>query len=316
MKHKVLVYYHKTKYLQKYKELLDNSGKDLELFICENKKQIEEAIKQAEIIFAGHAFPGELITKAKNLKWIQSMSGGVENYTMSNSLPAGVILTKIKGIFGQAMSEYVLSYILFTTQKMQRVLEYKQKKQWEPFIVDSIRHKTAGIMGLGSVGSYIAYKLHMVGVKVISFDEQEKKLPYVEQEYFYTDREEFLARSDFVILSLPLTSATKGIIGPKELDIMKDTAYLINVSRGHLVQEDALIDALNNNKIAGAILDVFYEEPLPQEHPFWKLDNVIITPHISGPSLPEDIVKLFLNNLERYENGRKLEGLVDFNKGY
>jgi phosphoglycerate dehydrogenase-like enzyme len=127
---------------------------------------------------------------------------------------------------------------------------------------------------------------------------------------------EFLGDADFVVMSLPLTPQTKGIFGKNEFAMMKKSAYFINVSRGPLVQEKALVDALKNEKIAGAILDVFSEEPLPKTHELWELDNVIITPHISGPSIPEDIVKVFLDNLKRFEQNKELVGVVDRHKGY
>ena len=221
-----------------------------------------------------------------------------------------------KGCFGPLMSEYVVGYILAITQNMKKTFNNKEKKRWEPFLVDSIRHKTVGVMGLGSVGAYIAYQVHLMGAVVIAFEEQEKRLPYVSHEYSFTEIEEFLGRADFVVVALPLTDANEGMLGERELGMMKESAYLINVSRGPLVQEEALLKALKQGSIAGAVLDVFLEEPLPRDHPLWDLDNVIVTPHISGPSIPEDIAKIFIENLKRFEEGKKLEGVVDHEKEY
>jgi phosphoglycerate dehydrogenase-like enzyme len=155
-----------------------------------------------------------------------------------------------------------------------------------------------------------------MGALVIGLDEQEKRLPYVNKEYSPTEIEEFLGRSDFVVVTLPLTDTNEGILGERELAMMKESAYLMNVSRGPLVQEEALLKALKQGSIAGAVLDVFHEEPLPRDHPLWDLDNVIITPHISGPSIPEDIAKIFIENLKRFEEAKKLEGVVDHEKEY
>lgn len=313
---KVLIYYHNPDYVDRYEKLLREAGKDLQLFVCKNKEQIEQVIDEADIIFSGHTFPVELLGRARNLKWIQSMSAGVENYARPKLIPPHVVLTKIRGVFGPLMSEYVLGYMLAITQNMKKAFDDKGKKRWEPFLVDSIRHKMVGVMGLGSVGAYIAYQVHLTGVVVIALDEQEKRLPYVSHEYLVAEIEEFLSRADFVVLALPLTDATEGILGEKEFSMMKKDAYLINVSRGPLVQEEALLKALKQGSIAGAVLDVFNEEPLPQEHPLWDLDNVIITPHISGPTIPEDIAKIFIENLRRFEEGKKLEGVVDYEKEY
>ena len=302
--------------MDRYERLVREARPDLPLLVCKNREQIETFIAEADIIFSAHTFPGELVVKARKLKWIQSMSAGVENFARSNLLPPNVVLTKIRGVFGPIMAEYVVGYILAITQNMKKPFANKERRRWEPFLVDSIRGKTVGVMGLGSVGAYIAYQVHLMGALVIGLDEQEKRLPYVSKEYSPTEIEEFLGRPDFVVVTLPLTDTNEGLLGERELAMMRESAYLMNVSRGPLVQEKALLKALKQGSIAGAVLDVFHEEPLPRDHPLWDLDNVIITPHISGPSIPEDIAKIFIENLKRFEEGKKLEGVVDHEKEY
>lgn len=314
--YKVLIYYHIPEYVDQFQRLLREGREDIQLLVCKNKEQINQVIDKGDIIFSGYTFPVDLISKAGNLKWIQSMSAGVENYARSKLIPPNVIITKIKGIFGPIMSEYVVGYILAITQNMKKVFHNQKKRHWQPFVVDSIRHKTVGVMGLGSVGAYIAYQVYLMGAVVIALEEQEKRLPYVSQEYPVTEIEEFLGRSDFVVVTVPLTDATESTVGEKEFKMMKKSAYLINVSRGPLVQERALLKALKQGSIAGAVLDVFNEEPLPKDHELWNLDNVVITPHISGPDIPEEIAKLFLENLKRFEEGKKLVGAVDREKAY
>jgi len=314
--YQVLVYYHIPKFLKRYGQLLREKRNDLSLFICDNKEKIEQHIEDVDIIFSGHTFPVELLPKAKNLKWIQSISAGVENFILSGSIPEQVILTKITGVHGPIMSEYVLGYILAVTLNMKNAFESQKKKDWPYYVPDTVRAKTVGVIGLGSVGACIAYKLHLVGAEVIGLEEQEKRLPYIGREYMVSEIKEFLERSDFVVMSLPLTPKTKGIFGEKEFTMMKKSAYFINISRGPLVREEALVNALKSGQIAGAILDVFSEEPLPKNHALWELDNVIITPHISGPSIPEDIAKVFLENLKRFEENKELFGVVDRDKGY
>lgn len=312
----VLVHYHKPEFLKKYHELLRQSRPDLHLMVCSDRQSMERAVESADIVFAGGTFPLHLLDRAKRLKWIQSMGAGVENFVLAGKIPDGVVLTKVRGIFGGVISEYVIAYILALTQNMRTVFQNQKKKSWSPFLVDSIRRKTVGIMGLGSVGATIAYRLHLVGANVIGYDEQERMLPFVERGYTPAERESFLEAPDFLVLSLPLTRETEGILGAREFSLMKDTAYLINVARGALAQEQAMLDALRNRTIAGAVLDVFPEEPLPPQHPLWELDNVIITPHISGPSIPEEITEIFLRNLDRFEHDKQLEGVVDLSRGY
>jgi glyoxylate/hydroxypyruvate reductase A len=315
-KYKVLVYYHKPEYIDKYKELIEESRKDIALLMCKNDEEIDKYIGEADIIFSGSTFPVNFLRKAKKLKWIQSMSAGVENFTSSGLIESNIILTKIKGVFGPIMSEYVIGHIFAITQNIKNIYGYQSKKIWKPFVVDSIRDKTVGIMGLGSVGADIAYRLHLLGVNVIAIDEQEKRLPYIGQEYLIDDLYDFLVKPDFLIITLPLTNKTRNLIGENEFNIMKKNIYIFNISRSGIVQTEALIKALKSKKISGAVLDVFDKEPLPKDHELWTLDNVTITPHISGPSLPEDIVKVFLDNLVRFEKNKKLKGIVDLKKEY
>lgn len=315
-KYKVLVYYHKSKYIDKYKELIEKSRKDIALLMCKNDEEIDKYIGEADIIFSGSTFPVNFLRKAKKLKWIQSMSAGVENFTSSGLIESNIILTKVKGVFGPIMSEYVIGHIFAITQNIKNIYENKRNKIWKQFVVSSIRNATIGIMGLGSVGAYIAYRLHLLGANVITIDEQEKRLPYIGQEYLIDDLYDFLVKPDFLIITLPLTSKTRNLIGENEFNIMKKSIYIFNISRSGIVQTEALIKALKSKKISGAVLDVFDKEPLPKDHELWTLDNVTITPHISGPSLPEDIVKVFLDNLVRFEKNKKLKGIVDLKKEY
>lgn len=313
---RVLLYSHNPQYVDRYLKLIKKAKKNLQVFACRNTTDISRNIGKADIIFSGHTFPVELIARAKRLRWIQSMSAGVENFVRSEFVPRRVQLTRVEGVFGPIMSEYIIGYILAVTQNMKAVFENQKRKEWRPFLVDSLRNKTVGVMGLGSIGAHIAYKLHLMGAEVIGLDEQSKKLPYMSREYSRLEMEEFLGRADFVVVTMPLTEATRGLIGDKQFEAMKRTAYLINICRGPVVRERALLRALKKGRIAGAILDVFEEEPLPRQHEFWQMDNVLLTPHISGPSLPEDIAPIFIENLKRFEEGKPLRGIVDRERGF
>jgi len=313
---RVLLFSHNPDYVDRYRRLIRKARKDLEVFVCKNREEIARHISRADIIFSGQTFPLEFIAKAKRLRWIQSMSAGVENFVRAQSLPSGVILTRVEGVFGPIMAEYVIGYLLATVQNMKAVFENQKRRLWQPFLVGSLRSKTVGMMGLGSIGAYVAYKIHLLGAEVIGFDEQAKKLPYVKREYSGPELEEFLKLADFVVVTMPLTSATRGLLGEKEFAMMKNTAVLINISRGPIVHEKALLRALKQRKIAGAVLDVFKKEPLPADHEYWELDNLVITPHIAGPSIPEDIAPIFLENLKRLEEGKPLRGVVDRKRGF
>jgi glyoxylate/hydroxypyruvate reductase A len=313
---RVLLYSHNPQYVDRYLKLIRKARKTLQIFACRDITDIRRNIMNADIIFSGHTFPVELITRAKRLRWIQSMSAGVENFVRSEHVPRRVQLTRVEGVFGPIMSEYVIGYLLAVTQNMKSVFENQKKKEWRPFLVDSLRSKTVGVMGLGSIGAHIAYKLHLMGAEVIGLDEQSKKLPFVSREFSRQEMDEFLGRADFVVVTMPLTKATRGLIGDRQFEAMKRTAYLVNICRGPVVRERALLKALKKGTIAGAILDVFDKEPLPSQHGFWNIENVFLTPHISGPSLPEDIAPIFIENLKRFEEGKPLRGLVDRQRGF
>ncbi len=313
---KVLLFSHNPDYVTRYQSIIKMSRKDLKLFVCRTKEEIARHIEKVDIIFSGHTFPVEFIANAKRLRWIQSMSAGVENFLQAQFISSDIILTRVEGVFGPIMSEYVIGYLLALTQNMKTVFENQNRHVWKPFIVDSLQKKTVGVMGLGSIGSYVAYKLYILGVEVIGFDEQTKNLPYIKKEFLSSELEEFLKLADFVVITMPLTSATRGLLGRREFDAMKKTAFLINISRGPIVQERALLEALKQRKIAGAVLDVFETEPLPASHEYWQLNNLIITPHIAGPSIPEDIAPIFLENLKRFEEGKPLRGVVDRKRGF
>jgi phosphoglycerate dehydrogenase-like enzyme len=312
----VLVHYHKPAFLKRFEEILREARPDLELLVCEDRDSIEKAVPEVDIIYAGSTFPLDVLDRAKKLKWIQSMGAGIENFLRAGLIPPDVVLTRVRNVFGNIMSEYATAYIYAMTQKMPTVFENKRKKSWSLYLVDSIRQKTVGVMGLGSIGSTVAYRLQLTGAETIGFDGQERNVPFLSRVYGPSELDAFLKRVDFLVLCLPHTKETEGILGARELGLMKDTAYLINIARGPLVVEEALLDALKSGVIAGAILDVFNEEPLPESHPFWDLDNVIVTPHISGPSIPEEITEIFLHNLELFEKGAELEGVVDATRGY
>lgn len=312
----ILVYYHIPEYVDRYRGLIVEKRPDLEILPCKNREEIEKVIDRIDILFSGSSFPVEILVKARRLRWIQSMSAGVENFMRGRDALKDVVLTKPRGIFGPIMAEYVSGYILSLTQKMRRVHAQQKERAWRPFVVESIREKTVGVMGLGSVGSVIADQISRLGAAVVGFDEQTPHLPFVKREYGPGELDEFLKVCDFVVLTLPLTEKTAGLLCARRFTVMKKTAVVINVSRGGLIRTLDLIDALETGRIACAVLDVFEEEPLPSDHALWAREDVVLTPHVSGPSLPEDLTAVFLDNLTRWESGSRLRGIVDWDKGY
>jgi glyoxylate/hydroxypyruvate reductase A len=214
------------------------------------------------------------------------------------------------------MAEYVLAYVLHFCQNIPRVLKAQREKKWDPFRMEFIHQKTLGVMGLGHIGKVVAQKARDAGMRVVSWDIARADVPYVERQFGSREMPDFLKEADFVVLTLPATPATKNLVGRDFFKAMKKPAYLINICRGAIVDEDALVEALTSGQIAGAVIDAMKEEPLPKESPLWDCPNLIVTAHISGPSLPEDMVEIFKENFRRFLRKEPLLGLIDFSRGF
>jgi phosphoglycerate dehydrogenase-like enzyme len=232
-----------------------------------------------------------------------------------------VQVTSVSGIHAIPIGEFVITLMLMLAKQAPLCFELKKSRQWKEFPPAVLHSKTVGIVGLGSIGGEIARLSKAFSMKVIAIRRSTKKLASARNVDVLLPLEglnQLLTQSDFIILSLPLTNETHGLIGEKQLKIMKSSAYLINVSRGAIIDEQALIEALENNQIAGAGLDVFATEPLPAESKLWRLKNVIITSHISGV-MTDYLTKttiVFCENLRRYLAGQKLLNIVDKKAGY
>jgi glyoxylate/hydroxypyruvate reductase A len=271
-------------------------------------------IGQAEILY-GWNVPPALLARAERLRWIQAMGAGVEKFLVPE-LPESVIVTRAPGIFGPWMGEYTLAWCAWITQRIEEFRRLQRERRWEPLIPERLGGKTLTIVGLGDIGREIARRARAFGMRVVGVSRSAKKVAGVDAVYRPSGIRRALARCDFAVVVLPLTAETRGLIGEPELRAMKPAAWLFNIGRGPVVQEAALLRALDDKWIAGAVLDVFDTEPLPPDHPFWQRENVVVTPHISGPTLPEEIAPIFNDNLRRYLAGRTLRYVVDRSRGY
>jgi glyoxylate/hydroxypyruvate reductase A len=243
------------------------------------------------------------------------MGAGVDRF-LDAPFPPKVVLTRVEAAFGPWMAEYTLGWLLWSAQHMEAFRAAQRARQWEPVMPTLLQGKTLGVVGLGSIGRAIGRLGRAFAMRVLGMNRSGRKIPEVERVYRRAGLRELLRASDYVVLAVPLTPETRGLIGEAELRAMRPGALLVNVGRGNLVQEDALVRALQERWIAGAVLDVFAEEPLPPAHPFWGMPNVVVTPHISGPNDPPDIAAVFNDNLRRFLAGRALRGRVDIRRGY
>ena len=272
-------------------------------------------VGDAEILYAWK-FPPQLYAKAQRLRWLQAMGAGVD-WALVPDLPSGVILTRAPGVFGPWMAEYVIGWCSWVTQRVETYREAQRQRRWlDQVLPDRLLGKTLAIVGLGDIGRDVARAARVFGMRVLGVSRRGRPVREVERVYPVGQMARALRQADFVVILLPLTPETRGIIGADAFAAMKPTAWLVNVARGAVVNEAALLEALEQRRIAGAILDVFATEPLPPYHPLWRMDNVAITPHISGPSTPEEIAPVFNDNLTRYLAGRPLRHVVDRTLGY
>jgi phosphoglycerate dehydrogenase-like enzyme len=290
------------------------------------KSELDALLSEAEIYF-GPFPPKDLVPRSPKLKWIQSPLAGVDFYLTPDTVESPVVLTTSVGIHGTQVGEMALAHMLMLAKKAPVLFTSKGEKRWQSFVPGLLYSRTVGILGFGTIGQEIGRFAKTLKMNVLALDQPSGRflkskstgLPrYADALFLPGQLKEVLARSDYVVITLPLTPATTKLIGEEELRSMKPSAYLVNVSRGGIVDEEALIRALSENRIAGAGLDVFAKEPLPVESKLWDLPNVIITPHFGGQREDYFILAgdLFCKNLVRYLKGRPLMNTVDKKRGY
>jgi phosphoglycerate dehydrogenase-like enzyme len=277
-------------------------------------------LAEAEVIY-GFTLPKNMIARAPRLKWVQTMSAGIDGFLDDEFRKSSVIMTTVSGVDATPLGEFVLELMLMVVKQAPLCFDLKQKRQWKRFTPTVLRSKTIGIVGLGNVGREVARLAKAFGMRVVATRRSAKRATrsrYVDMLLPRDQLPQLLSESDFVVLALPLTSETNGLIGERELRTMKSTAYLINVARGSIVDEEALIRALDEHWIAGAGLDVFATEPLPPSSKLWELPNVIFSPHVAGgiEDYSMQATEIFSENLRRYLNGKKLLNVVNKKKGY
>lgn len=285
------------------------------LSICATPDEAAGVIGETEVVYAWK-FPSALYPTATRLRWIHAMGAGVD-WVLVPGLPDHVTVTRVPGVFGPWMREYVLARCLAVTQRLDAYRAFQRAGSWrEDVIPERLAHKTMVVVGLGDIGRTIAAGARALGMRVLGVSRSGRRVREADRVYRLAGLRQALGQGDFVVLVLPLTEETRGLVGAAALAAMRPTAWLFNIGRGAVVAEAALVEALRARRIAGAVLDVFAQEPLPTHHPLWSLDNVVLTPHISGPSTPAEMAPVFNDNLARWLSGRPLRHVVDRRRGY
>ncbi|MCX6012472.1 MAG: D-2-hydroxyacid dehydrogenase [Chloroflexi bacterium] len=283
-------------------------------------KKLAVILPGAEVIF-GLRYPENIIKRAPNLKWIQVMLAGVDGYLDPELKASEVTLTRTAGIQAIAMSEVIICRMLMFAKRSPSYFQLKQEKKWERLESSILRNRTLGIVGYGNVGKELARLAKAFRMKVIATRKSARKdsrARYVDVMMPQDQLPRLLSESDYVALALPLTPQTNHLIGESQLKLMKKTSYLINISRGQIINEAALVKAIKEKWINGAALDVYEVEPLPETSELWNLPNIIFSPHVAASmeEYPELATELFCENLIRYINGKKLLKKKKKKQGY
>lgn len=279
---------------------------------------------ECDIVLGEPKLIRDQLPRLTHLKWVQSIYAGVEPLVDPRQR-RDYTLTNARGVFGEAMSEYVFGYILFLEKKVLERMHSQQAGQWQRSESGVLRGKTIGLLGVGSIGAHLAGTARHFRMKVRGFTRQSETSPQVDKYYHPSplpsptgrgNLVEFADGLDYLVSVLPRTKDTNQVVDARILAALPPRAIFINVGRGNAVDENALVKALTEGRLAAAVLDVFEKEPLPEDHPFWTTPNLYMTFHTSAISYPEDLTELFAENYQLYIAGGPLKYMVDFEKGY
>lgn len=281
------------------------------------EKPSAEQLARTEALMA-YAVPPGVLPAMPKLRWAQAMTAGVEGWIALPDVPANLTLTCARGTHQESMPENIMGALLYVAKPYAAAVENQKHGKWVPSVAQPLTGKTLGILGLGAIAQLIAPIASLFGMRVIGTRRRPEPMARVAEVLPPERTPEVLAQSDFLLLLLPATRETDNFINAERLAMMKPTAWLLNFGRGHLIKDDDLVAAVKAKKIAGAVLDVFRQEPLPAGHPFWTTEGIIVLPHIGGPHPQRDriVARLFADNLGRFLDAKPLKEVVDRKAGY
>jgi phosphoglycerate dehydrogenase-like enzyme len=287
---------------------------------------LKPILQRTEVLLCNPILPADLLERAPGLRWLQLSSAGIDRLADSPIARSQLTITTASGIHAATISEYVIGMMIAFAKRLPDAIRSQSESAWRPYWPAELEGQTVGIVGAGNIGARVGLVAKAMEMRVLGMRRSvERRMtgeeagdPNVDELLPPSDLNYLLQESDYVVLGTPLTPKTRGMIGAHELALMKPTAVIVNIARGAVIDEDALITALKEKRIAGAGLDVFSQEPLPPESELWGLENVIVTPHISGgtPRYMERVVGLFCDNLQRYAADEPLVNVVDPERGY
>ncbi|HET8774172.1 MAG TPA: D-2-hydroxyacid dehydrogenase [Thermoanaerobaculia bacterium] len=294
-------------------DLLGREAPDVALSIGTESEQLRNDAAHADAVLIAPRY-GALLTELwrdlGNVRWIHTLAAGVEFLPFDLLRRTDVVVTSSRGLYADALGEFAIAAMLWFAKDLRRMVRNQDARRWEPYTVERLEERTVGIVGYGGVGEAVGRRAAALGMRVLPVRRR--------QEFGEPTLDEVIAQSDYVVLSTPLTPGTYRLLSRERIAAMKPNAVLINLGRGATVDEDALLDALRNQRIRGAALDVFEAEPLPADHPLWQFDNVLISPHTADHTADAHVraMQFFIENLKRFRAGESLQNVVDKHEQY
>jgi phosphoglycerate dehydrogenase-like enzyme len=304
--------------------LLDPLREKAQIVMSLERETLAAALPEADVILNGMNV-GHILRAvwpaANKVRWVHSLSAGLDGVLFPELVASPVVVTNARGVFREPLAEFVILGILYFAKHVPRLLAQQRRSEWKQFYVEEIAGRTLGVVGYGEIGRAAAAKAHALGMRIAALRRRpglSAQDPLRPKLYSRDQLRQMMADCDYIVAAAPLTPETRGMIGAAELDAMKPTGVIINVGRGPVIDEAPLITALAEKRIRGAALDVFEQEPLPPDHPLWRLDNVLISPHTADQT--EDwlqrATQLFVENFRRFVAGEPLLNVVDKQAGY
>jgi phosphoglycerate dehydrogenase-like enzyme len=302
-----------------YEQALTQAGliDQFELHALTLDDKLDDDVAARAEILAGWR-PGGHLKRMPRLEWIQAQTAGVEAWLGHPDMPPDVTICCARGSHRLSMPENILGAIFHLTKPYMAIALDQRESRWTRRQSVPLIGKTLGILGLGAIGQELARKASALELRVIGTKKNAAPLPHVDKVYAPEQTDEVLGAADFVVLLLPTTADTENFIDKDRLRAMKPTAWLLNFARGALIVDADLIAAVQSKTIAGAVLDVFREEPLPTSHPFWQTEGILVLPHLGGghPERSKAVAEIFIENARRFLAGEPLKTAVDRARGY
>jgi phosphoglycerate dehydrogenase-like enzyme len=296
-----------SSYLKPLEKLPDETN----IIVSRDREKVLASAPAADVLlngdFTSPALFLEAFTRAAKMRWAHVLSAGVESVLSPEIRASAIPLTNGRGVFARPLGEWVAGVMVYFAYDFRRMLNNQAERRWQRYDHEELYGRTVAIVGYGSIGRAVGDRAAAMGMRVLTHSRSNPG-----------NLDAMLAECDYLVVTAPLTAETRGLIGAAQIAHLKSNAVVINVGRGAVIDEDALLAALQNNKIRGAALDVFVKEPLPSDHPFWAMQNVIVSPH-SADSLPdsrEQSVEFFVENFHRFAEGEPLQNIVDKHAGY